>query len=101
MKKAELVKALQRQFAHVHTLEEPGESDRKTRDRLPGAMLFPAVDPTSQLEDAVADEDDDKPYEDLEDGSGGSCRLTFNPEVCPHDSPPTKVKGDRRQLSLL
>jgi ParB family chromosome partitioning protein len=69
MKKAELVKALERQFTRVRTLEEPSESDQKTRDWLPGAMLFPAVSPTAQAADTVADGDDDESYEDFDDDS--------------------------------
>jgi ParB family chromosome partitioning protein len=67
MKKAELVKALDRQFARVRALEHPDESDQKARDWLPGAMLFPAVSPTAQAEDTAAEEDDDDPYEDFDD----------------------------------
>jgi ParB family chromosome partitioning protein len=67
MKKAELVKALDRQFARVRALEHPDESDQKARDWLPGAMLFPAVSPMAQAEDTAADEDDEEPYEDFDD----------------------------------
>jgi ParB family chromosome partitioning protein len=67
MKKAELVKALDRQFARVRALEEPGESDQKARGWLPGAMLFPAVNPTAQAEETAKEEEDDEPYEDLDE----------------------------------
>jgi ParB family chromosome partitioning protein len=46
MKKGELVRTLERQFARVHDLSNPTDADLKARDWLPDAMRFPAGEPT-------------------------------------------------------
>ena len=47
-KKSELVSSLLRFFGSAHAAAEPTPSQRKAREWLPEAMLFPAVDPSAQ-----------------------------------------------------
>ena len=64
-KKAELTSSLVRHFVNAHSTAEPTEAQRKAREWLPEAMLFPAVDPNAAAEvedeadsvDEVTDED--------------------------------------------
>jgi ParB family transcriptional regulator, chromosome partitioning protein len=55
-KKAELTSSLVRHFVNAHSTAEPTEAQRKAREWLPEAMLFPAVDPNAAAE--VEDEAD-------------------------------------------
>ncbi len=55
-KKAELTSSLVRHFVNAHSTTEPTEAQRKAREWLPEAMLFPAVDPGAPPE--VEDEAD-------------------------------------------
>jgi len=58
-KKAELVNALLRHFANAHAASDPTPAQVKAREWLPGAMLFPAIDPDAPCgEDEVGQEDD-------------------------------------------
>lgn len=59
-KKSELVTSLLRFFASAHAAAEPTPAQRKAREWLPEAMLFPAVDPAAQSEDENLDE----PFDD-------------------------------------
>ena len=49
-KKAELVNSLLRHFAGAHAAADPTPAQRKAREWLPEAMLFPAVDPDASEE---------------------------------------------------
>jgi ParB family chromosome partitioning protein len=62
MKKGELVRTLERQFARVHDLSNPTDADLKARDWLPDAMRFPAVDPAARIDDGE-EADDAETYE--------------------------------------
>lgn len=58
-KKGELIGSLLRHFTLAYNAAEPSEAQRKAREWLPGAMLFPAIDPqavqdTEVPEDALA-----------------------------------------------
>jgi ParB family transcriptional regulator, chromosome partitioning protein len=55
-KKSELTSSLVRHFVNAHGTTEPTEAQRKAREWLPEAMLFPAVDPSAPAE--VEDEAD-------------------------------------------
>jgi len=55
-KKAELTSSLVRHFVNAHSTTEPTEAQRKAREWLPEAMLFPAVDQNAAAE--VEDEPD-------------------------------------------
>ncbi len=55
-KKSELTSSLVRHFVNAHSNAEPTEAQRKAREWLPEAMLFPAVDPNAAAE--VEDEAD-------------------------------------------
>jgi len=55
-KKAELTSSLVRHFVNAHSTAEPTEAQRKAREWLPEAMLFPAVDANAPAE--VEDEAD-------------------------------------------
>ncbi len=55
-KKSELTSSLVRHFVNAHSTAEPTEAQRKAREWLPEAMLFPAVDPSATAE--VEDEAD-------------------------------------------
>jgi ParB family transcriptional regulator, chromosome partitioning protein len=59
-KKSELISSLVRHFVNAHSTAEPTEAQRKARNWLPEAMLFPAVDPTAA---AAADVDSDNETE--------------------------------------
>jgi ParB family chromosome partitioning protein len=50
-KKAELTSSLVRHFLNAHSTADPTEAQRKAREWLPEAMLFPAVDPNAAAED--------------------------------------------------
>jgi ParB family chromosome partitioning protein len=50
-KKSELNSSLVRHFVNAHSTSEPTEAQRKAREWLPEAMLFPAVDPNAAAED--------------------------------------------------
>jgi ParB family chromosome partitioning protein len=64
-KKGELISSLVRHFVNAHSASEPTEAQRKAREWLPEAMLFPAVDPNAPAEaddeadsvDEITDED--------------------------------------------
>ncbi|MHB8744325.1 MAG: hypothetical protein ACYC9L_14545 [Sulfuricaulis sp.] len=56
-KKAELISSLMRHFQNAHSAADPTEAQRKAREWLPEAMLFPAVDPAASI--IVGDDDDD------------------------------------------
>jgi ParB family chromosome partitioning protein len=56
-KKSELTSSLVRHFVNAHSTPEPTEAQRKAREWLPEAMLFPAVDPSAPI--IVGDDDDD------------------------------------------
>lgn len=58
-KKSELVSSLVRHFVNAHGATEPTEAQRKAREWLPEAMLFPAVD-----RDAPADAEDEAESDD-------------------------------------
>jgi len=64
-KKSELSSSLVRYFVNAHSTSEPTEAQRKAREWLPEAMLFPAVDPSAPIivgdddDGAAADDDDD------------------------------------------
>jgi ParB family chromosome partitioning protein len=59
-KKAELISSLVRHFVNAHGTTEPTEAQRKAREWLPEAMLFPAVDPNVSVEvEDEADSDDE------------------------------------------
>ena len=62
-KKADLVNALVRYFQSAKAEAEPTEQQRKGRDWLPEAMLFPAVDPNMSSEIVVDEETDDQDSE--------------------------------------
>lgn len=55
-KKSELTSSLVRHFVNAHSTAEPTEAQRKAREWLPEAMLFPAVDPGAAAE--IEDEAD-------------------------------------------
>jgi ParB family chromosome partitioning protein len=55
-KKSELMSSMVRHFVNAHSTAEPTEAQRKAREWLPEAMLFPAVDPNTAAE--VEDEPD-------------------------------------------
>jgi ParB family chromosome partitioning protein len=55
-KKSELTPSLVRHFVNAHSTAEPTDAQRKAREWLPEAMLFPAVDPSAPAE--VEDEAD-------------------------------------------
>ena len=58
-KKADLVNALARYFQSAKAESEPTAQQRKGRDWLPEAMLFPAVDPNMARDEILDDESDD------------------------------------------
>ncbi|MGP0095177.1 MAG: ParB/RepB/Spo0J family partition protein [Xanthobacteraceae bacterium] len=59
-KKAELTSSLVRHFVNAHSTAEPTEAQRKAREWLPEAMLFPAVDRNAPAEaDAEFDGEDE------------------------------------------
>jgi ParB family transcriptional regulator, chromosome partitioning protein len=58
-KKAELVSSLVRHFVNAHSTTEPTEAQRKAREWLPEAMLFPAVDRDAPAEAEVDDDEQD------------------------------------------
>ncbi len=58
-KKADLVNALVRYFEGVKSASEPTEQQKKAREWLPEAMLFPAIDPNMSMEEFVHDESGD------------------------------------------
>jgi len=60
-KKSELTSSLVRHFVNAHSTAEPTEAQRKAREWLPEAMLFPAVD-----RDAPAEAEVDEQEEDIE-----------------------------------
>jgi ParB family chromosome partitioning protein len=62
-KKAELTSSLVRHFVNAHSTAEPTDAQRKAREWLPEAMLFPAVDPGAPAE--VEDEAD--PVDEMTD----------------------------------
>ncbi|NEV00097.1 hypothetical protein [Bradyrhizobium uaiense] len=49
-KKSELISWLVRHFVNAHSTAEPTAAQRKARQWLPEAMLFPAVDPNAPAE---------------------------------------------------
>ena len=55
-RRSELTSSLVRHFVNAHSTAEPTEAQRKAREWLPEAMLFPAVDPGAPAE--VEDEAD-------------------------------------------
>lgn len=55
-KKTDLVNALARFFEAAKSASDPTEQQRKARQWLPEAMLFPAVDPNMSREDEVDEE---------------------------------------------
>jgi ParB family transcriptional regulator, chromosome partitioning protein len=59
-KKADLVNCLIRHFESARATAEPTPAQQKARDWLPGAMLFPAVDPKASTE--PEDEASDAPW---------------------------------------
>jgi ParB family chromosome partitioning protein len=59
-KKAELTSSLVRHFVNAHGTAEPTEAQRKARDWLPEAMLFPAVDPGAPAEVEIEPDTDDE-----------------------------------------
>jgi ParB family chromosome partitioning protein len=62
-KKAELISSLVRHFVNAHSTADPTEAQRKAREWLPEAMLFPAVDAGAPVtvddDDEVADDNDE------------------------------------------
>ena len=59
-KKSELMSSLVRHFMNAHGTDEPTEAQRKAREWLPEAMLFPAVDRHAPVEtDAEIDGEDE------------------------------------------
>lgn len=59
-KKSELVTCLLRHFANSLAAADPTPAQRKAREWLPGAMLFPAIDPDGKsVEEALSDQDPD------------------------------------------
>jgi len=58
-KKSELASCLLRHFAGAFAASDPNAAQRKAREWLPEAMLFPAVDP-----DAASGRDEDAPDDD-------------------------------------
>ncbi len=58
-KKADLVNALARYFQSAKAESDPTEQQRKARDWLPEAMLFPAIDPNLPTQDEVDEENVD------------------------------------------
>jgi ParB family chromosome partitioning protein len=59
-KKSELTSSLVRHFVNAHSTAEPTEAQRKAREWLPEAMLFPAVDRDAPVEtDAEIDGEDE------------------------------------------
>jgi ParB family chromosome partitioning protein len=58
-KKADLVNALARYFQTAKAEADPTEQQRKAREWLPEAMLFPAVDPNMSTEEIVDEDSDD------------------------------------------
>jgi ParB family chromosome partitioning protein len=59
-KKSELTSSLVRHFVNAHSAAEPTEAQRKAREWLPEAMLFPAVDRNAPAEaDAEFDGEDE------------------------------------------
>jgi ParB family chromosome partitioning protein len=63
-KKSELVSSLLRFFVSAHAAAEPTPAQRKARDWLPEAMLFPAVDPSAQQEPEADEGSLDEAFED-------------------------------------
>ena len=62
-KKSELTSSLVRHFVNAHSNAEPTEAQRKAREWLPEAMLFPAVDPNA----AAEVEDEANPVDEMTD----------------------------------
>lgn len=58
-KKSELVSSLVRHFVNAHSTAEPTEAQRRARNWLPEAMLFPAVDRDAPAEIEDEPESDD------------------------------------------
>jgi len=59
-KKSELTSSLVRHFVNAQGTTEPTEAQRKAREWLPEAMLFPAVDPGAPAEVEIEPDSDDE-----------------------------------------
>jgi len=66
-KKADLVKKLAKYFQSLLTKKSLSDEEKQTRNWLPEAMLFPAVDPDAAVLEADGEEEDEEALSDEEE----------------------------------